>query len=429
MEYHQITINEYLDLKQKIADKLAEMASDYITIGYYLKRIRDTEGYKQDGHASIADFAKAEYGLSESATSRFIAINTKFSVDGNTPLLLEEYKNYGSSKLSEMLTMSDEDVKLVKETTTITTIREIKQFNKKNVEDVEDNIPEETTPARVIVLPEDDLGRIIVEFFRNEKELLDTVWSLSSEEDIAEAISPSGNRTYKKGLYMLFIYDYKDGIALKKIGKLVPDTYTWTEFIEAMVRVYKDYYQEGSSIHEAYYGVKEEEKNAQAQVITRPEANFTKTVKVNDEIEEKVTQEATVTENEESRVNNSVSEDFKSEKLEEKTPVAEPSKSENANEQNCIPTRTEQQFESQNFAHSIESAEKIEAEVIEADVVTPQYEQLEVRHINSQYVLADGDKVVVAEECLDDVLMLLMSDISEKIINEGMKCIITFRKE
>ena len=127
--------------------------------------------------------------------------------------------------------------------------------------------------------------------------------------------------------------------------------------------------------------------------------------------------------------NNSVSEDFKSEKLEEKTPVEEPSKSENANAQDCIPTHTEQQFESQNFAHSIENAEKIEAEVITADVVTPQYEQLEVRHINSQYVLADGDKVVVAEECLDDVLMLLMSDISEKIINEGMKCIITFRKE
>lgn len=269
MEYHQITLNEYLDLKQKIADELNSISNSFIKTGYYLKRIRDTEAYKQDGYESLSAFAQAVYGLSESTTSRFIAINTKFSVDGNTPLLVEDFKNFGNSKLSEMLTLSDEDIKLIKETTTVATIREIKKFNKQEPEVVEEHTA--TVESRVNTQPVDDFNKVIIEFFREEKELLDEVWQQSTEEEIAEVVNPSGNRTYKKGLYMLLFYEHKDGLALKKFGQAQAQTYTYYDFMTAMVDIYKDYYEDGKSVHEAYYGVPKKVESVPKKAESVPE--------------------------------------------------------------------------------------------------------------------------------------------------------------
>jgi len=129
-EYHQITFDEYLTAKQEIKEELLNMAGSFIRIGYRLKQIKESWAYRNDGYQTLAEFAKTEYGLSESAASRFMAVNTKFSVGGNSPELLPEFKNFGSGKLSEMLTLSDEDCRLIKETTTVATIREVKRFNK-----------------------------------------------------------------------------------------------------------------------------------------------------------------------------------------------------------------------------------------------------------------------------------------------------------
>ena len=65
-EYHQITIQEYLDWKEDLRRRLAEAANNFVGIGYRLKQIRDSEAYRQDGYTSIFDFASKEYGISSS---------------------------------------------------------------------------------------------------------------------------------------------------------------------------------------------------------------------------------------------------------------------------------------------------------------------------------------------------------------------------
>ncbi len=243
--YHQITLNEYMDFKQQIADKLNNMAADYITIGYLLKRIRDTEGFKQDGYSSLQEFAKREYGLSESAVSRFISINTKFSVDGNTPILQDEFKNFGSSKLSEMLTLSDEDCKLITEKTTVATIRDLKKLNSETVEaDVVSSEPKYSS-----------LENIIIEFFRNKKDLLNKIYIMSDIEDIAECINPSGNLTYKHKASMLFMFE--DKLKLKRVGEL-PTEYTWDDFVETTVNIYRETYTDHDTVWQNFYKIEAE---------------------------------------------------------------------------------------------------------------------------------------------------------------------------
>lgn len=400
MEYHQITINEYLDLKRKIADKLNNMANDYITIGYYLKRIRDTEAYKQDGYASLAEFAQKEYGFSEAATSRAIAVNTKFSVDGNTPLLLDDYKGFGSSKLSEMLTLSDDDIKLIKETTTVATIRDIKKFNKESeeyqsqvksrkndnmaaVEELEEEKNEvKTEQSRVNTQPCEDLNKVIIEFFRNEKELLDNVWEQKSEEDIVEIINPSGNRTYKKGLYMLLLYDFKEGVALKKFGKPEPIHISWHDFITKIVEVYKDVYVAGKSIHEAFYG--------------------------------KV-------ENEQPKVEHS---QVKSTKTEHMAAVGELSEAAGPETQKVDVLDTPKIAMSQ---VNTQLCEDLEVEKVEAEIVT------EIKHIkvfkeSGTVRYQENGLTIATENCIDDIIGIIESEISRQVA-DNMVCEITFRRE
>lgn len=127
-EYTQITIDQWLSWKEDVRRKLNETAQNFVYIGYRLKQIRDSGMY--DGKKDIFEFAQDEYGLSKSTVSRFMAINDKYSEDGNSLELRDEFKGLSSSKLSEMLTLPDEQLELITEQTTVSTIRELKAFNK-----------------------------------------------------------------------------------------------------------------------------------------------------------------------------------------------------------------------------------------------------------------------------------------------------------
>ena len=418
MEYHQITLNEYMELKKKIADKLNSMANDYITVGYYLKKIRDTEGYKQDGYDSLTDFAKAEYGLSESTVSRFIAINTKFSIDGNTPLLIEDFKNFGSSKLSEMLTLSDDDVKLIKENTTVATIREIKQFNKQEPEETKNEI--ENAESRVNTQPEDDFRKVIIEFFRNEKELLDEVWQQSTEEDIAEIINPTGNRTYKKGLYMLLFYDHKDGLALKKFGQSEAKLYTWYDFMAAIVDIYKEYYEDGKSVHEGYYGKAIETENGTKEPKSetkepKNDTNETKASKNETKIHKNGTEDVIASE-----VTGPEIVPEANEELEEKVTeaaVEEEEKEEILTEEEIAISQVNTQLEEQSAA--IENGEKVLAEL----------HLMKIYKIGGEVFYEENGGIIARTETIDEIITTISNEISKEVACNNKICTITFRKE
>ena len=140
-EFHQITIQEYLDWKEDLRRRIAEAANNFVGIGYRLKQIRDSKGYEQDGYTSVFDFAEKEFGISSSQASRFMAINDKFSKGGNSLEMPEEFTRLGPSKLSEMLTLPESDYQYITEGTTREQIRELKEFNRHEEEFM--NVPEE----------------------------------------------------------------------------------------------------------------------------------------------------------------------------------------------------------------------------------------------------------------------------------------------
>ena len=125
-----ITPEGYAEIKSKIKDKLNETTNNFIIIGYYLKQVRDSGAYLQDGYHNMEEFAQGEYRLSASTASRFMDINTRFSEDGNSLQIKKEYYNYGYSKLQEMLTVKENDMELITPATTVAQIREIKKAEK-----------------------------------------------------------------------------------------------------------------------------------------------------------------------------------------------------------------------------------------------------------------------------------------------------------
>lgn len=122
----QITLQDWLIWKEDIRNRLKETAENFVVIGYRLKQIRDSRMFEKE-YPSLNDFAYHEYGLSKSVVSRFIKINNRFSKDGNSMELKEEYRGYEYSKLQEMLSLTEEEEEQVTPDMTVKEIRQIKE--------------------------------------------------------------------------------------------------------------------------------------------------------------------------------------------------------------------------------------------------------------------------------------------------------------
>ncbi|MGN0483264.1 MAG: hypothetical protein ACI4HI_06915, partial [Lachnospiraceae bacterium] len=92
----------YTEAKDVLQEKLMNIKMNFIAAGYYLKYIRDNELYLEDGYKTIWEFAEDNYGIKRTTASRWMLMNDRFSVDGNTPILAEEYRAFGKSQLQEM---------------------------------------------------------------------------------------------------------------------------------------------------------------------------------------------------------------------------------------------------------------------------------------------------------------------------------------
>lgn len=225
-EYHQITLDEWTRWREEIRQKLQEAAGNFVYIGYRLKQIRDSGMY--DGKSDFFEWAEQEYGLSRSTVSRFIAINEKFADPDDRLELKPEYRALGSSKLSEMLTLPDNECELITEQTTVKEIRELKALDRQT--------PEEEGEHKY-----SPLQLCIIDFFKNKLDLLETISGMLDEKEIAEAMSPTGYTAHKKGLVFLFMYEYEKGIKYKLAGSTEPISMTWEEFYNEIHYIFFDW--------------------------------------------------------------------------------------------------------------------------------------------------------------------------------------------
>jgi hypothetical protein len=289
-KYVQMTINDWLALKGQLEAELRGAAAGFVRIGYLLRKIDETEGYKNDGSKSLAEWAKDNYGLSATAVSRFVAINKKYSIDGYSDQLRLEYAQYGSAKLSEMLALPDSDLEMVSPEMKREDIREIKKFNKEAAkeeakaeepaadqrEEPHEEHHEEQAPQAAAapelpdVLPE---HKWIIEFFRENKEIMNDLYSSKAYAEgnvdgMKEIVNPSGARTYRHRMTMVSMMDAR---IMVKVFPKSPDPMSWGGFFQIAADIFGEKI-DGKNTYRNVFGEKETKSTAEKPESVKSEA-------------------------------------------------------------------------------------------------------------------------------------------------------------
>lgn len=204
------------DAEVFIRSNLQSAVRSVIATGFYLKHIRDNELYLEAGYKNINEYAMDRFGLSASATSRYITRNTRFSRGGNSPLIDDRFKDFSKSQLQEMLGMSDEQLEQV---TPDMTVREIRSMARpKEIPYIE--IPGQTELKDIPgVMPEEKTGS----FETSTAELFDV------EED-ENMIRPAAGKPISQEIPVAELMEEEDA----EVATSQPqDSMTIREFIKA----------------------------------------------------------------------------------------------------------------------------------------------------------------------------------------------------
>lgn len=224
-EYTQLTLDDWLAMKESLKRDLIGVQESFVRIGYTLRKIEEQKLYKNDGYETVTEFAKAEYGLSASTISRFMSINRKFSIDGYSDRLRPEYAQMGSSKLSEMLSLPDADLEMVRPEMPKADIRELKHFNK------EEPVPETA----------DSLEKLVWKFFEANAAIAKELEQSEAYADgeagkMVEIVNPAGVKTFRAGLYYMAMYE--NDIQIKQFGQQ-PQKMSWAEFFAITKKIFE----------------------------------------------------------------------------------------------------------------------------------------------------------------------------------------------
>ena len=216
MEYIQLTINDWIGIKEELEQELRNAAAGFVRIGYLLRRAEESEGYKHDGYDTLTEWAQDNYGLTATQVSRFKAINKKYSIDGYSNQLRLEYANYGQSKLTEMLTLSDEGMEMVSPEMKREDIRKIKAFERQapNEEPVQE--------CKIWIL--DFIDKNGLERLRDTK-----AYRENNIDKLIEEVNPTGTKTFRTGRTMVSMM--KDKIMVRDFPKPV-EKMEWCDFFE-----------------------------------------------------------------------------------------------------------------------------------------------------------------------------------------------------
>ena len=233
-------IGNITELKQELGNELNRAAISFVRIGYLLKLARDTDILKDSSYSNVNEFASAEFGLDKTQVSRFIRINDRFAIGGYSETLKVEYNNYGSAKLSLMLTLPDEineelspqysksDIETIKaEYEAEQKISELEMM----MEEPSDG-PDEFLQAVVKELNDehDDVSAYFAETIRMARKL----GVEPNEADVKEAYMPDGDKTYSirisgQGRFMINMKD--SGMSI--VNMRAPEeksSLSWEEF-------------------------------------------------------------------------------------------------------------------------------------------------------------------------------------------------------
>lgn len=270
MEYLQMTMDDYIQSKNEIKKDMVGIVKSFVRIGWLLTRIDRSAAYKMDGYSTITEFAKAEYNMTASGVSRFMDVYERYSENGDTPELKEQYRAFNFSQLTEMLQLTDQEQEMFRPEVKRETIRDFKAFQKENDSD----------PDRLFnwnVDAGDLLGKTIVEYFRENREKMNELFASSAYRDgnikeMVEILNPSGNGHFRHKTFFMVFYEAERGIMTNEFAK-PPESITWQTFADKVHEIFGD--GAGSRTWETYFkepeDPEEEQVPGQDNIMNHPE--------------------------------------------------------------------------------------------------------------------------------------------------------------
>ena len=236
--------HDYAEYKQQLRSELERTSEGFVRIGYLLKVARDTDILKTSGYSDYLDFANGEFGLDKSMVSRFIRINDRFSEEGNSDRLLEQYKGFGYAKLALMLRIPEVITEELTPEYTKSEIQQIKEEideerNKTEIEHLEENFEQIMNP------PEDSLlVRVLKAIGEENAVLFCKIRNYFSENTewggLKDIFKPIDQMTYVtrvagEGKVILIVKD--DGASLTVARAETKTNHSWMEITSAWAEI------------------------------------------------------------------------------------------------------------------------------------------------------------------------------------------------
>ena len=265
-----ININTYNEFKSALDTELQNQAEGFVRTGYLLKKARDTEILRESGYTSVAEFAKAEYGLSKDIVSRYIAINDRYAVDGYSDQLQEKYQGYGIAKLQEMLTLSDDVVDMLSPELSRREIQDVKKeiAAEEKISDIEVMIEQQEVDEKDKTI----LQRVMYQYFYENRDKfieLSEVIEGKIEGDAAvnrilDVIIPAGIgpifvRIKGMGKMMLSFHNADHDIEMLNVRNGDKETVTWQKLIETIKLPFPATKEAWEHLYDEPYEIKKEE--------------------------------------------------------------------------------------------------------------------------------------------------------------------------
>lgn len=187
----------YQQFKATMDQTVNSTVQNIVKIGYLLKVARDTGILRESGYTTMRDFAQAEYNIDASTASRFIGINDKYSLGGNSMQLDDKYNGFETSKLVEMLTLPDSIIEEIPPEMKRDEIREIKSQLKEEAKtsDMEMYMEHVATIETGVSDLSEVLKQALEENFELFKEIDKCVFEGDSPESLYSTLAPAGYAT------------------------------------------------------------------------------------------------------------------------------------------------------------------------------------------------------------------------------------------
>ncbi len=238
----------YEEFEQQVSTELSKQAESFVRLGYLMKIARDTDILQSSGYANVTEFAADKYNLTKDQVSRFIHINDKFSKEGYSEELEDQYKGYGYSKLSVMLTLPESVVNVLDPQMTRSQIVEVqKEYKEEKAISPLEAMMEKKDPMQQELTS--NLEKFLHQYGYNNREMFKRLADARVKggdfaENIMDVIAPTGvaqltERIMGVGKLLLSIKGKDEMIQVVNMREDSTEKFQWSDLCNAL-RLYGD---------------------------------------------------------------------------------------------------------------------------------------------------------------------------------------------